>query len=351
MTPAELRRFIAEQHRVRPAIYWADFVASATGGWGAFAVAGTTSGAHRVAAGLLSALLLLRAVYFVHEIAHLGRRAPRGFRTAWFLLAGAPLLIPELMIGGHRWHHDPKTYGTLRDPEYVPLASWPAWRLIADLSSMLVVVPALVLRFGVLGPLSLLSRRLRRLVVERMSSLAMHPSYLRPFPSPAEHRRWIAQELFVATYVWTAIFFVPTTWLVLWAVVATTALLFNQIRTYVAHAYKNDGRPMTFAAQVADSITLRGTFLLTDLFAPVGDRYHALHHRHPSMPYHALGAVHRALVANLPADDPYRSTVRNGLIDALATFVRDRVRPTCHFTRGPDRLTRDGHDRRRCNGG
>jgi fatty acid desaturase len=325
VTPAELRRFIADHHRVRPEVYWVDLLGSAALGWGAFAVAGHTNGVPHVAATIFSALLLLRAVYFVHEISHLGRRAPRGFVTAWFLLAGGPLLVPALMIGGHRWHHDPKTYGTLRDPEYVPIARWSAWRLFVDLASMVLAAPVLIVRFGVLAPLSLTSRGLRKVVVERMSSLAMHPTYVRPFPPPPEHRRWIVQELIVCGYVWTALLTVPRAWIVLWATVATSALVFNQIRTYVAHAYESDGEPMTFDAQIADSITIRGTALLTDLFAPVGDRYHALHHRHPSMPYHALPAVHRALMESLPPDDPYRQTLRRGLIDALARFFQPHV--------------------------
>ena len=49
----------------------------------------------------------------------------------------------------------------------------------------------------------------------------------------------------------------------------------------------------------------------------MGLRYHALHHFLPSLPYHSLGRVHRQLLAELPADAPYRQTVREGLLAPL----------------------------------
>jgi fatty acid desaturase len=45
-----------------------------------------------------------------------------------------------------------------------------------------------------------------------------------------------------------------------------------------------------------------------ELWAPVGLRYHALHHLFPSLPYHNLGKAHRRLMRELPADSPYRQT-------------------------------------------
>jgi fatty acid desaturase len=58
------------------------------------------------------------------------------------------------------------------------------------------------------------------------------------------------------------------------------------------------------------------------LWAPVGLRYHALHHLMPRVPYHSLGEAHRRLVASLPADSPYHQAARRELIPALAELVR-----------------------------
>jgi fatty acid desaturase len=90
----------------------------------------------------------------------------------------------------------------------------------------------------------------------------------------------------------------------------------NWVRTIAAHGYRNTGSPMTFTEQIEDSVTVPGHPLLTELLFPVGLRYHALHHLFPALPYHSLGIAHRRLMAQLPADSPYRSTIRVSFLEA-----------------------------------
>jgi fatty acid desaturase len=66
---------------------------------------------------------------------------------------------------------------------------------------------------------------------------------------------------------------------------------------------------MTHAEQLADSITITGHPLWTELFFPLGLRYHALHHLFPGIPYHNLGRAHRRLMEKLPPGSPYHQTV------------------------------------------
>jgi fatty acid desaturase len=148
--------------------------------------------------------------------------------------------------------------------------------------------------------------------------------------SPAQGRaalHWVMQESAAAVVCWgTVVSFligwVPVQWLLQWYCVATGILIVNQIRTLAAHRYENsNGQPLNAAEQLLDSITLNGWPGLTALAAPVGLRYHALHHWLPTVPYHSLGAVHRQLLAELAVDAPYRRTQRGGI---LAT-VRDLV--------------------------
>jgi fatty acid desaturase len=54
----------------------------------------------------------------------------------------------------------------------------------------------------------------------------------------------------------------------------------------------------------------------------VGLRYHALHHLFPSLPYHSLGIAHRRLMAQLPADSPYRGTIRGSFLEAAREMWR-----------------------------
>src|SRR5262249_7550850 len=90
----------------------------------------------------------------------------------------------------------------------------------------------------------------------------------------------------------------------------------NWVRTIAAHGYRNTGSMMTFIEQIEDSITVPGHPLLAELLFPVGLRYHALHHLFPSLPYHTLGIAHRRLMTQLPADSPYRGTIRGGFLEA-----------------------------------
>jgi fatty acid desaturase len=65
------------------------------------------------------------------------------------------------------------------------------------------------------------------------------------------------------------------------------------------------------------------------LIAPVGLRYHALHHWIPSLPYHNLGRAHRLLLATLRSDAPYRATLEHGLAPAIRDLIR-RARTQAH---------------------
>src|SRR5262249_61253504 len=61
------------------------------------------------------------------------------------------------------------------------------------------------------------------------------------------------------------------------------------------------------------------------LVAPVGLRYHALHHWIPSLPYHNLGRAHRLLVSALAPDAPYGATIEPGFTPAILNLL-DRAR-------------------------
>jgi fatty acid desaturase len=94
--------------------------------------------------------------------------------------------------------------------------------------------------------------------------------------------------------------------------VSAVAVL-NQIRTLVAHLWENDGEPLSVTAQFLDSVNVPPPGLLPALWAPVGLRYHALHHLLPSVPYHALGEAHRRLSAELAPDSAYHNANYKGL--------------------------------------
>lgn len=302
-------------------VYWADLLASTCIGWALFVVAaGAVPGSFvHIAATLGAILAMLRAALFIHELSHLTRGQLPGFELAWNAMIGIPMLIPSLMyVGSHLDHHTRMGFGTNDDPEYAPIARWSRFRIVAFVFTVALLPLVLPLRWGLIGPLSYVVPPLRRLVVAKLSTLVINSDYVRPMPRGANARRWKIQEAAAAVFVWSIgvaayLGWVPLHWIVQWCIVGGGILTVNQLRTLAAHHYENEGGTMDVEEQLLDSITLRGWPLLTVLIAPVGLRYHALHHYLPYLPYHSLGRVHRHLLSELPQSAPYRATLRDGL--------------------------------------
>ena len=80
---------------------------------------------------------------------------------------------------------------------------------------------------------------------------------------------------------------------------------------------------MTYREQMLDSTTIATHPIIGELWAPLGMRYHALHHLLPSLPYHAMGTAHRRLMRRLPEDSPYRLTIRSSLWAAIGDVIRN----------------------------
>jgi len=316
--------------RARPSIYWPDLLVSAALGYAALAAAILFENPWAaVAAGLVSALSLYRALSFIHELTHIHKDALPGFRSAWNLLVGVPLLTPSFMYEGvHTLHHARTRYGTIEDPEYLPLgrmspASLPTFALMAML-----LPPGLLLRSAVLVPLGALIPAVRKLVWQRVSSLSINPAFRRRPPEGAFARMVFWQELGASAW---AIALLSASWAWGWrplligmAVVSLTAVL-NQVRTLVAHLWVNEGEPMTVTAQFLDSVNVPPPGPLAALWAPVGLRYHALHHLLPSMPYHSLAEAHRRVSAHLGAESTYAKANYTGLFPLVGRLARSTL--------------------------
>jgi fatty acid desaturase len=310
--------------RLRPGLYWIDLLCSAGLGAASFGLA--TSLTHGslacVVFTFVAILAWLRALVFLHEIAHRAREIP-GFELAWSLLVGLPMGIPSLMyVGSHSGHHRPERYGTAVDPEYAWLASWGVPRKLLFVAATSLAPLLLVLRWGMLTPLSLVVPRLRSLAVGRCSTLAINPGYVRPAPRSAERLRWVAGEAAACIFVWSVaaavlLGLVPASAAVHWLLVIAGVFVVNQLRTVLAHRYAGRGEPFDERGQLADSLTLPERSWPAALIAPVGLRYHALHHCAPGIPYHELGRVHRRLLADTAGRAAYLETLTPSLSRAL----------------------------------
>ena len=322
---AELTR---DLHAPNPATYWVDFLASAVIGYAALAVATLWMLPWALLAGAIAALALYRAGSFIHEITHMKPSAVPGFRLGWNLLFGVPMMVPSFMYEGvHTIHHTRTRYGTVEDPEYLPLALMKPWTLPLFVLTALLAPVALVLRYAVVVPLSLVIPRLWTWLVERASSLAINPAFRRRAPEGELRTRWLWLE--AATSAWAIALValiaggvIPLRAFAIFLGIYAVSTLLNQIRTLVAHLWENDGEAMSVTAQYLDSVNVPPPSYLPFLWAPVGLRYHALHHLVPSVPYHALGEAHRRLVAVLGTESPYHDANHAGLAPLVARLVR-----------------------------
>jgi fatty acid desaturase len=320
----EAKRIVDDLFEPNQFIYWADFLATLAVAYG-FAALYLTAPTFSWEQGItfvIAGLALFRAGVFIHEIVHMPKGRMTLFKAVWNVLYGGPMLTPSFMYKNHADHHNWRHYGTARDGEYLPLGAGPPRQILGYLAQVPLLPAFAILRFLVLGPLSWVIPGLRRWVLERASSYVCNPGYRRELP-PAEKRGlWVVMEVLCFLSLAT-VFGLAFAGMLSWGSVADLYVLgmfaagLNWIRNLVAHRYVNGGEQMTYVSQLTDSINIPGHPVFTELLFPVGLRYHALHHLFPALPYHALGAAHRRLMARLPADSPYRTTVRDGFLPAL----------------------------------
>ncbi len=322
---AELTR---DLHAPNPRVYWTDMLLSAGIGYAALAATILApSVLLAVFAGAVAVLALYRASLFIHELTHVKHALLPNFRLGWNLLVGIPILVPSFTYEGvHNLHHARTRYGTVEDPEYLPLALMKPWTLPVFLLAAVLMPIAMLIRFAVLAPLSAVFPKLRRVVVAKYSGLKINPAFERREPEGELRTQWFWQELGASVFSIALLSLVATGVIPLrdfgiyLAVIAGVAVI-NQVRTLVAHLWENDGEPLTVTAQYLDSVNVPTPGFFAYLWAPIGLRYHALHHLLPSLPYHALNEAHRRLSDALEEASAYHKanypTLR-GLMHRLA---------------------------------
>lgn len=333
------RPLIADLFRPAPVIYWTDFLLSAVGGHLCFGLVRllpfllpdrpALSIPLRALAFVACVLLYYRAAMFIHEVVHFKRGTFRAFRVVWNLLCGVPLLMPSFTYQPHLEHHRRTRYGTHDDGEYLPLTHSPPWNILLYLTRPFFVPPLVAARFALVTPLAWLSPAFGRWVYRRASSIMMNPGYLRPPPARGVLPALRLQEALCFLYCW-GLLLVPVVFLhrlplpcLLQAYLTAVGVLFvNGFRTLGQHRWTSHGDQMTLEEQLLDSANYPHGPLLSELWGPVGLRFHALHHVFPTLPYHALAEAHRRLMRQLPADSPYRRTEEAALLRALWVLWR-----------------------------
>ncbi|MDG2206299.1 MAG: fatty acid desaturase [Pirellulales bacterium] len=264
---------------------------------------------------------LHRLANFIHEVAHLNaRNSLPMFRKAWNLLFGIPAMMPSYFFEFHMGHHNNTIYGTHVDGEYLPIGRGPIRNVFLFLTQIFVQPVFVLFRFLVITPISFLSPGMRDWSLRTLSSFVFNFSYRRKITGRDPRRWWAFMDLACSIRAWlipglVIVGFVsggtlgtPFCRMATILVLAAMPLSLHYFRSLTAHHWTNLGDRMSFRDQLYDSVDIVGG-PLTEFVYPVGLRYHALHHMFPSMPYHNLGIAHRRLMAQLPADSPYRDLV------------------------------------------
>lgn len=333
----EARSLVADLFEPIAWIYWTDLLVSTTIGYVAFLGFLLLPDAWmQWACFPVCCLALYRVALFVHEIAHFKPNALRKFRIAWSCLVGIPFLLPTFFYDTHREHHRKNSYGTQEDGEYLNFAKRPWLTLFGYLFQPPIIPLLAFIRFGVITPISYLHPKLRSMVISKASALVVVPTFSREVPAPEKRRFWYVQEWGCCSVVWSLVVgtisgLLPWQWLLKLYLVSVTVLIVNTIRTLAAHRFTNNGEPMSYEAQLLDSVNIVQPGLrnwIVRLWAPLGLQYHALHHLFPAIPYHHLALAHKRLMQGLPQNSAYHIATTDSLTRTLLGLVNGLARGT-----------------------
>ena len=242
----------------------------------------------------------------------------------WNVLFGCLFLVPSFLYYPHVDHHRRKHYGTKHDGEYLSLSHTSRWVIVGFIVQALVIPFLAIARFLVISPICWLIPGARAYVHRHASTMLVDPSYERTDASSRVMRMVVLQEAgcFVVTFMlvfgyrivegewfnpgWIPVYFI-----------SLGVLVLNEIRTLGAHRWTHKGEEMSFQDQLLDSVNYPHCPWVSELWGPVGTRYHALHHLFPRLPYHNLAEAHRRLVEGLPVDSPYHQTIAPSLTSEI----------------------------------
>lgn len=308
--------------RANPWIYWGDLLGSAAAAYGLMYVSMgyAFNSPFRWIYFILAGFFVNRGLYFMHEVVHQSKNL-KGFKIAQNLLFGFVFKYPVYIHEPHHHHHRASSYGTDQDPEYD--SEWirkGVWHYLIAIPLALLFPCIQMVRFGLLPAFyPLMPKKARLSIYRHASTFALNPNYKRPLPSPAETKEWLFQDLACASFNILALSLVLAghfsieNFLTL-QLFSSFFFFCNFFRALVAHRYSSEGEKMSFENQIKDSISIPAS--ITDfLWAPVGLKYHSLHHYFPSIPYHNLKKAHELLLhadANL-----YLATLEGSFPSAL----------------------------------
>ena len=266
----EAREIVKDLFVHREWIYWLDFLVTTTIAYStALVYLNAPLGSPlQIICFLVAGFALFRVASFMHEVVHMSGKTMLGFRIAWNVLAGIPMLMPSFFYNNHIDHHSTKHFGTGQDGEYLPLGNGTRSHILGFVLPTFFLPIAVLLRFLILAPISFLHPRLRRWTLEHASSFVMNLSYRHQIPKNAPLKMWALLEFLcflraLAMVGYVAIGMASPMRLVLFyllGVVAHWIQLLTQLGSIITIAAT--GNRLATSRRLADSINITRAFQL-----------------------------------------------------------------------------------------
>jgi fatty acid desaturase len=291
---------VDDLRKINRMTYLGDFLLTSIVFYSSFVLLlGTESLLLRLLFYVVAVFAIYRMAVFSHELAHMEKRFP-AFSVLWNVLCGPVILCTTGYFRSHIDHHRSDSYGTGKDPEYTPF--WETSYAAKVYLGVSPLVPFLMfIRSALLIPVSWVipAYRRKREATEELASI--HGSYVRaPHIRPKSRFEGAIEDITALLCLGLLVLAIYDhryiSMIVLWLSILSFGILLNSARTLCAHRYTNTQSPVPMTDQFADSITLNLPALVAFLMAPVGLKYHALHHLYPSLPYHSLGKAHERML-------------------------------------------------------
>ncbi len=332
----QAREIIADLFDHRADLYWADLLVTLTIGYGAaaFYIHSHTFSLAVVACYFVAGFALFRAGSFIHEITHLHGGQMTRFTVGWNLLCGIPMLMPSFFYENHIDHHNTHRYGTIRDGEYLPLGAGSRWQLVWFWLQVPLLPAVFFFRLQnhhaalvQLPPVPTAVGSGAHVVVRDQFS----PQARRP--SNRTRRAWAWPE---AACCLSAARWWPgpcqgsnpgRNAIKIYLLYADDVGLELRVEQRSWHHHRNTGGGRSYLEQLEDSVNITGHPLLTELFFPLG--LSGITPGTICFP-HCLttsrARAYRQLMAQLPADSPYRQTVYPTYWSVLRELWNDPAR-------------------------
>ncbi len=312
--------------------YWINLIATALIGWGLFIGAYLSNGWALKSLFLVPAIFALyRLVTFTHEVVHIKKGQVPGFRFAWSVLCGIPLLAPHFMYRElHLAHHSKNKYNTDKDIEYFPFFG-KAFAMHIYYFKNLALPFLSVYRFAVLPLTFLAGSKVRSIIEQKASSMGIRFIFTRELlKNKTEKKFWVIEEIASFVYVWSIIGLIATGSLDIelvyqWAITMISILTLNTFRFLSAtHLYWGQGEKMSFEQHIMDSVNIKNKGVFSKLIAPVGQTYHGLHHIVPFVPGLVLHKLHTDIMREIDEDHFYHKINYEGFLQVYSLLLEGK---------------------------